>query len=299
MTPSSSNHPDGRRSVDVPAHAIERSLQHPLLRSLVPTGMGLSPQACKQTFESEHGIDELILIYCARGQGWCEMEGRTHPVRAGDVLIVPPRAPHRCGPDPEDPWSIPWIQVTGENVQPLLTQLGVTTQAPVMAVGDDPRILALFDDAVSQVEDTVSYNTTTLFHTSQTVGHLLAVILRSQRAYSGKPLDPKERISRCLDYMRQHLDEPLHLDRLARVANLSPSHFSATFQKETGHAPMEYFVRLRLERAADLLTSTNCSVKEVALQLKYTDPANFCRAFRKLFGTTPSEYQEQARKKRE
>ena len=64
--------------------------------------------------------------------------------------------------------------------------------------------------------------------------------------------------------MTQHLDKPLQVATLAAQANISPSHFFALFKRRLGSAPMDYFTRLRMQRACRLLERTSLSVKEVA-----------------------------------
>ena len=58
-----------------------------------------------------------------------------------------------------------------------------------------------------------------------------------------------QRIERSVAYMSQHLDQPLQVATLAAHANISPSHFFALFKRRIGSAPMDYFTRLRMQRA--------------------------------------------------
>lgn len=98
------------------------------------------------------------------------------------------------------------------------------------------------------------------------------------------------RIERTLAYMMQHLNKPLPVARLAALANISPSHFFALFKRHTGCAPIDYFIRLRMRRACDLLSSTSLSVKEVAAVLGYDDQFYFSRVFKSVNRVAPSEY---------
>jgi AraC-like DNA-binding protein len=90
--------------------------------------------------------------------------------------------------------------------------------------------------------------------------------------------------------MTQHLNKPLPVARLAALANISPSHFFALFKRHTGCAPIDYFIRLRMRRASDLLSTTSLSVKEVAAVLGYDDQFYFSRVFKSVNRVAPSEY---------
>jgi AraC-like DNA-binding protein len=98
------------------------------------------------------------------------------------------------------------------------------------------------------------------------------------------------RIERCVDYMVQHLDKPLQVATLAAQANISPSHFFALFKRQIGSAPMDYFTRLRMQRACRLLENTSLSVKEIASELGYDDQFYFSRVFKSVNRVPPSGY---------
>jgi AraC family transcriptional regulator, arabinose operon regulatory protein len=281
-----------QRAVGFPRSVIDHALKHPLLRALVPTGMGMFPRAHGQRFECQDGIEEAVLIFCAKGRGWCEIGQRRHGIGPGELLVIPPGVPHACGADSSDPWTIPWVHVTGENVKLLLAELGASIEMPIVKVGDDPQVLALFENAVTLAEAEGTYTTTRMFHTSQTVSHLLALINWRRRQGTGKPPEVKERIAQAVEFMKHNLSEALQLDRVAAVANLSPSQFGLLFRKETGFPPMEYLVQLRMERARHLLEATDLSMKEIAAEVGYKNPAYFCQSFRNTFEMPPSEYRE-------
>ncbi len=93
-----------------------------------------------------------------------------------------------------------------------------------------------------------------------------------------------------IGYMQDHLNQALRVATLASLVNVSPSHFFALFKRHTGLAPMEYFTRLRMECARQLLESATSSVKEVAAILGYEDPFYFSRVFKSATGICPSAY---------
>ncbi len=98
------------------------------------------------------------------------------------------------------------------------------------------------------------------------------------------------KIEQSIAYMMQHLDEPLQVATLAAQANISESHYFALFKRQTGCAPIDCFIRLRMQHACRLLDETMLSVKEVAATLGYDDPFYFSRIFKSVNGVAPSEY---------
>jgi len=209
--------------------------------------------------------------------------------------VIPPRTPYAFGADPIRPWITPWVQVTGENIELLLEELGVTPQTPMINLGDDPQILSLFENAVAVAASGSPCTTTKLFHVSQSVGHLLAFINSRRRQPTSQPCDSKQRITHCLEFMKLNLGERLQLDQLAAQCNLSASRFGSLFREATGETPMECLTRLRMERACRLLADTDLPIKEIAVQVGYPDPYWFSNAFRSMHAMSPSDFRDRSR----
>lgn len=98
------------------------------------------------------------------------------------------------------------------------------------------------------------------------------------------------RIERCLLYIQAHLDEPLTLETLARIAHFSPYHFHRVFKGMVGEGVKEHIRRLRLERAALQLKSTDFSVTRIAFEAGYETHESFTRSFRSAFGKPPRQF---------
>jgi AraC-like DNA-binding protein len=101
---------------------------------------------------------------------------------------------------------------------------------------------------------------------------------------------PELRIGLTISYMKEHLDKPLRAATLASVAKMSLPHYFVIFKRCTGSTPIDYFIRLRMERARELLATTSCSVKEIAGVLGYDDPLYFSRVFKAVNQITPTQY---------
>jgi AraC-like DNA-binding protein len=259
-----------------------------LLRSLLPTDVGYFPKAAGHLRERMAGVDQAIFIFCAHGRGWCEVAGQRHDVGPGQLLVVPPNVPHAYGADAEQPWTIPWVHAAGANVGLYLQELGSSVERPVLSLGDDAQLRSLFEEVLEVLEH--GYAPTLLLCASHALAHLLGVMILRARQPAGGNLAPEQKIPLTIQHMKQHLAVPLHLSTLAGLANLSPSHFTALFKRQTGYAPIDYFIRLRIHRAAQLLDTSRLSVKAVAVEVGYADHFYFSRAFKRINGAAPSLY---------
>jgi AraC family transcriptional regulator of arabinose operon len=96
------------------------------------------------------------------------------------------------------------------------------------------------------------------------------------------------RIARALAIMRRDLHHDLSLVELAGAVNLSVSRFAHLFRAETGLAPKQCLLSLRLERAKALLEGSFLSAKQVMAAVGMNDPSHFSRDFRHHFGVRPT-----------
>lgn len=94
-------------------------------------------------------------------------------------------------------------------------------------------------------------------------------------------------------FIDEHFADPnLLLNEVAATVNLSPSHFSVVFGRETGESFKDYLTRIRIERAKELLRTTNMKCSDVAYQSGYSDPHYFSYVFRKNTGLPPQQFRQ-------
>jgi len=98
-------------------------------------------------------------------------------------------------------------------------------------------------------------------------------------------------LRRAKDLADRSYAEPIDLDGLARSAGVSKFHFLRCFAATYGRTPAVYVTERRIERAQDLLRSTNLTVTEVCMLVGYSSLGSFSTKFRQLVGMTPSAYQ--------
>ncbi|HEY3971760.1 MAG TPA: helix-turn-helix domain-containing protein [Candidatus Sulfotelmatobacter sp.] len=93
--------------------------------------------------------------------------------------------------------------------------------------------------------------------------------------------------NRIREYIDSHLQENIALEVLAGIAQLSVHHFAREFRQSVGVSPHSYIVRRRVERAKELLRTTDLSLSEIANASGFADQSHFTRHFRRLTGISP------------
>lgn len=95
-------------------------------------------------------------------------------------------------------------------------------------------------------------------------------------------------LRRVREYIIAHLDEPMNIVTLAKVSSHSPFHFTRMFAQSVGMTPHQYVVRLRLQRAFQLIRESRVGLAHIAAATGFADQAHMSRWFRRVYGVAPS-----------
>lgn len=95
------------------------------------------------------------------------------------------------------------------------------------------------------------------------------------------------KLALVLAYIDKNISDPLTLEMISQVAGISSSHFSDLFRQCMGQSPHQYLMARRVEKAKDLLASTDLSIAEVAATLGFADQSHLTRLMRRFTGLTP------------
>jgi AraC family transcriptional regulator, arabinose operon regulatory protein len=272
----------GQRLLVLPRPLVEKSLRRPITSQLLVTDVGYFPRAATHGRYRPEGSDELIVIVCAQGLGWCEVDDHLVAVPAGSVLVIPAQVPHLYRADENDPWTIWWCHLVGDDIDSLVSPL---QGSRLVVLTDVFRVVAGMSRILQQMER--DETTVTLIAAAGDAWSLMAQIAADRIAGSSGPVEP---IRAAQDHLRERLAEPVGVPELARLAGLSTSHFAALFRRATGGGVTAYLKSLRMARARELLDTTDRPVGEIARLVGYPDPFYFSRHFRSVNGCSPTEY---------
>jgi AraC-like DNA-binding protein len=232
-------------------------------------------------------IGEYIIIYCLGGQGWFECQGQHRTITKGEVLIVFPGVPHAYGANKQDPWTIQWAHFNGRLAPDLLALANIFLDQPVVSIGERLSIITLFSDILQQLQ--AGFSLHYLIYAAACLRQILSEIALLT-AYS-PPTDTKDlNAKKIISFMRNNLTESCTLDDFAGEACISRSHFARKFREKTGYSPIDYFIRLKIQKACELLETTDLKVGEISRSLGYRDQFYFSRIFKKIMETSPKAY---------
>ncbi|BFO65614.1 GyrI-like domain-containing protein [Chryseobacterium sp. KCF3-3] len=108
----------------------------------------------------------------------------------------------------------------------------------------------------------------------------------------------KKRIVKTIQYIDNHIDAGLSLEKVSEVSAYSPFHFHRIFKLVTGETLQNYIIRKKIEKSAlHLAVHKNMEIKEIYWDLGFSNHSVFCKTFKKYYGLAPTEFRRSAPEK--
>lgn len=235
----------------------------------------------------QQGRTDYMLIYHHEGKATVRSRGVDYEVKDGTAVIYRPGEEHLYRVSDERPIKSYWVHFTGYGVEELLGKLGIADQN-IYYTGPANQFAMLSGLARSEIQaDRLGCGV----YISGLLAQMLALIARQfgQSSLSGKQQETNSHLELSISYMHAHYAKPLTVPELAGLACLSVSRYIHLFKARTGVTPKDYLIKLRIDKAKELLRDTGLTIRQISLIVGFSDQLYFSRMFKKATGQSPRE----------
>lgn len=250
--------------------------------------------AGQRTCEPSHHVGPRVLegykmVFVTKGRGSLTIDGTSHSLEAGDMFALFPKERHEYRSDPDDPWEIMWVAISGRISPDLMGELGLTGTDFIRKNILNPSIkktLTTLIHALGDREDTSRLAATGQLYV------LLAYLKQAAGLIENTP-ETASSIS-CVEQAARFIEQNYYIDldvqTLCDYVSYSRSYLSRVFHQETGYTIPEYINKIRMENAMELLRETTLPLREIAASVGIHDSFYFSKLFKKYTGRTPREF---------
>jgi AraC-like DNA-binding protein len=209
------------------------------------------------------------------------------------LFLLFPGEWHSYHPVGDKVWKSYWIGFKGRNIDDRVRAGFLSVEKPIYHVGYSTDIVHLYESAYTAAMDEAAYSQQML---AGIVNHLIGVMYSLERnLILNKDRSHVDMINKARFRIREALESDLTIQQIADELGVSYSNFRKLFKEYTGISPAMYQQDLKLQRAKELLSTTNMSIKEIAYTLFFESPDYFSSKFRSKTGRKPSEYRNQTK----
>ena len=241
-------------------------------------------------FEINRGreLNEYQLLYITEGEGvFHSTTVKEAPIREGDLFLLFPGEWHSYHPNPRIGWKSYWIGFKGRNMDDRVRAGFLSPSKPIYHVGFSDAIVRLYKKAYEAAVEEAAYSQQLM---AGLVNMLIGMMYSKERNIQlSRNQAHVDMISKARLRIREALESELTIQQVAEELGISYSNFRKLFKEHTGISPAIYQQDLRLQRAKELLSTTNLSVKEIAYRLNFDSPDYFSAKFKAKTGRRPSE----------
>lgn len=239
-------------------------------------------------------LSEYQLLYQPEGEGiFRSAHVPETRIKAGDFFLLFPGEWHTYHPLVDKGWRSFWIGFKGKNIDDRVKAGFLSPEHPIYHVGYSNEVLHLYEDAYRVAVEEAAYVQQTL---AGFVNHLIGLMYSLQRnIILSKNSAQVDMINRARQRIRESLESNLTIQEIADELGTSYSSFRKLFKEFTGVAPAMYQQDLRLQRAKELLSTTDESIKRIAYRLNFDSPDYFSSKFKIKTGVTPSAFRDKTR----
>ena len=243
-----------------------------------------------------HLVSRPVLCMVAQGAKCSVFGSRRYDYRAGQALVVSVEMPglsRVTRASPAEPYLCAVLEFNPAGLRDMLENM----PAPPTLAGHAHRGIFVADFAGAPTECVLRL--ARLLDTPEAIPVLAPMILRELYYWllagpSGGEIasavlasGQTQRMMKVLHKLRDQFREPVRIDDLAAIAQLSPSAFHRQFKALTSMTPLQYQKQLRLLEARQLMMAGMANAESAAYRVGYESPSQFSREYARMFGAPP------------
>ncbi|TVY06688.1 AraC family transcriptional regulator [Paenibacillus cremeus] len=234
-------------------------------------------------------LDYHLVHFVVAGKGVFRSRGRDYRLEKGQSFFIFPGELVSYGSDEHEPWAYRWVGFKGARADEYLQQLEISQHQPVTAAKQQRRMAALYH----QIERTLQAAKP---GTDMQAGAYLRLLFAEYaQDQAGEAVQNEEssiivqQVEQAIRWLTLQYYQPISIEQMAQSLGYHRTHLSKMFKQHTGMSPMQFLLKIRMERAK-LLLQEPLTIEQVASSVGFSDALYFSKQFKKWFGKSPSDY---------
>lgn len=235
--------------------------------------------------------DYYLLHYIESGHGQFITEERAYRLSQGDLFLIHPGQLVSYISDQQQPWHYRWIAFAGQEAATMIEKVGFTLHSPIARTGEQERIGTYLEQLL------VSFASQKESSDLAALGYLHLILAETsdlmiqQAVLPGTQSMTRRIVKQMIHYMSSQYAHPVSIEDMCNSLGYNRAYMSRIFKKETGMTPITYLLKLRIDKARQLLRERpELSTQQIAASVGLTDALYFSKQFKRFYQVSPTGY---------
>ena len=239
-------------------------------------------------------VHDYYLIHTVlAGEGVFQTGHISHVCQAGDTFVIFPGSLFSYQADHKLPWHYVWVALQGGATAKLLSEIGITRDKPLLKSEDITEVHSIYEKIRFSFQQS-AYPRLESLEASGWLRLLFHHFGTANRKYL--PAHPQEmpdvidrQIDQAIRWITLQFHQHISIDQMASTLGYHRAHLSKVFKQKTGLSPKQYLMKVRMEKAKELLTGV-LTIDQISSSVGFNDALYFSKQFHKWSGKSPTEY---------
>ena len=255
-----------------------------------------SHSASRITWHSHEYFEMLLLLDGSTAYEFAD--NTTVELLGGHFMVIPPGTMHRGLHDVRRPVSLTGIMFdpnaprAGAHTPFTIADLRWLSEQFELGSLQSRRMGSELRNQVKAIPlDFASLDLTSIAVKASLRLSICSILLEAAKLLgSHRTFEPEQVVQSTIEFMKAHLGETISIEDVADAVRCSRAKLFEVFKDSTGMTPNDYWLRLRIDRAQQLLANSNLSITAIAMECGFSTSQYFSTVFRKYAGVSPSDY---------
>lgn len=234
--------------------------------------------------------ENYVLHYITEGKGYLEYKEQKIPLQKGDFFLLIPGEVTYYFADTQTPWSYYWLGISGIKAQEYFNLSSIHETAYLRS--PHTKALGNFIRTIVKDAERLDESKASQLHVISQLFELMHQLNAVSPNLDQETISPSQKLYREAKHLIDigYNSQAISIQYIADKLRVHRSYLSSIFKDFHKISPKEYLLEVRMNRAKELLETTNQPIKIIAYSVGYLDPLHFSKAFRQYYDCSPSQY---------
>ncbi|MCG8572691.1 MAG: AraC family transcriptional regulator [Spirochaetes bacterium] len=232
--------------------------------------------------------NHYLVHYITDGYGRIKMDNKMYRLEKGDAFFVFPDQKNFYQASKNHPWSYKWIGFSGSRADEILNSIHINRKSMII----HNVYISAIENMIDQVFENLKNRNPGYELKIKGLFYIILSKFVEQNEIRAKnnSYQKVDYIENILEFIQNNYQRSITVNQMSQYLGINRSYFSNLFKKRIGTSVQDYLIKYRIDKAKELLITSEYSVAEISHFVGYKEYFTFYKIFKKLTGLSPKQY---------